>query len=128
MISALLWKGKPDELLVLARDGKVRLHSSRMLLDELREILERPKLAKAIDLTGLTIADLLAGYQRIVTLARPAQLDRPYSRDPDDDHVIACALAARADFLVTGDDDLLVLERVETIRILSASAVLAELA
>jgi len=37
VISALLWKGKPGELLVLARDRKARLHSSRVLLDELRE-------------------------------------------------------------------------------------------
>lgn len=117
VISALLWQGKPDELLILARDGKVRLRSSRALLDELRGILGRPKLAKAISLTGLTGGDLLAGYRRIVTLTRAAALARSYSRDPDDDHVIACALAARADFIVTGDDDLLTLGKVDGVRI-----------
>ncbi len=40
-------------------------------------------------------------------------------RDPKDDYLIAHAVLARADYLVTGDDDLLCLERVETVRILT---------
>jgi putative PIN family toxin of toxin-antitoxin system len=39
----------------------------------------------------------------------PAPLGRQRSRDPKDDPMLACALAARADYLVTGDRDLLVL-------------------
>jgi putative PIN family toxin of toxin-antitoxin system len=128
VISALLWKGKPDELLVLARDGKARLHSSGVLLDELRGILERPKLAKAIALTGLTSDELFAGYRRSVTLTRPGPLAQSWSRDPDDDHVIACALAAKADFVVTGDDDLLMLGDVEGVRIVTVADLLRTLA
>ena len=41
------------------------------------------------------------------------------SRDPDDDHVIACALAAQADAIVSGDRDLLVLERYHDIPIVT---------
>jgi predicted nucleic acid-binding protein len=46
------------------------------------------------------------------------------SRDPDDDRVIACAVVGRADVIVSGDDDLLVLKRVGNIPILSAAAFL----
>jgi putative PIN family toxin of toxin-antitoxin system len=49
-------------------------------------------------------------------------------RDPADDRVIACAVAGRADVIVSRDRDLLVLERVGEIPILSASRVLALLA
>ncbi|CAH1090963.1 putative toxin-antitoxin system toxin component, PIN family [Candidatus Nitrotoga sp. 1052] len=41
------------------------------------------------------------------------------SRDPDDDAVLACALAAQADFIVSGDADLLVLKQFQEIRIVT---------
>ena len=49
----------------------------------------------------------------------PAPLPAPVSRDPDDDAVLATALAGRAEIIVTGDDDLLVLKAYQGIRILS---------
>jgi len=53
----------------------------------------------------------------VATLKRPAPLGRVFSRDPDDDHVIACAIAARADAIVSGDDDLLSMKSVSDIEI-----------
>ena len=49
------------------------------------------------------------------------------SRDPDDDRVIACAVAGRADVIVSGDNDLLDLEQVGGIPILTAAQFLARL-
>ena len=51
----------------------------------------------------------------------------PICRDPNDDHVIATALAINADFIVTGDKDLLALSQYQSIRILTARAFLKEL-
>jgi uncharacterized protein len=127
VVSALLWEGKPGQLLARAESGEVRLYTSRTLLDELRDTLERPKLAKRVGLTGLGIADMVAGYRRVATVRRPAPLDRTFSRDPDDDHVIACALAARADFLISGDNDLLTLKAIEGVAVRSVAAFLAAL-
>jgi putative PIN family toxin of toxin-antitoxin system len=128
VISALLWNGRPGEILTLARDETIMLHSSPTLLRELREILQRPKLAKATTATGLSTGGLYRRYRRIATLTHPAPLDRAYSRDPDDDHVIACALTAHADYIISGDDDLLSLDRVGNIPILSPAAFLATVA
>lgn len=45
-------------------------------------------------------------------------------RDPDDDHVVAAALTARADLIVSGDNDLLVLKVYEHIHIVTAAEAL----
>ncbi len=45
VISGLLWGGTPRQLLELGRDGKVMLFSSRELLKELSDVLERDKFA-----------------------------------------------------------------------------------
>jgi predicted nucleic acid-binding protein len=54
-------------------------------------------------------------------------LATPVSTDPDDDAILACALAARAAAVVSGDDDLLALRDFQDIPILTASALLARL-
>ena len=47
-------------------------------------------------------------------------LPRAVGRDPDDEAVIACALAAHADLIVSGDHDLRVLKIYQHIRIVNA--------
>jgi putative PIN family toxin of toxin-antitoxin system len=124
VVSAVLWGGRPGELIAAAGEGEVRLHSSRDLLDELRATLERPKLARHVEARALTVDGILADYRRLVTLTRRALPAGAWSRDPDDDLVIACALAARADFIVTGDDDLLTLGVVDDVRIVTVTDLL----
>ena len=126
VVSGFLWGGNPGKFLLAAGDGEVRLFSSRILVEEIRLTLGKPHLEKAIAATGLTGADFRRQYRQLVTMARPAELAESISRDPDDDHVIACAIAARADWIVTGDKDLLVLNNVERIRIGSVKAALTE--
>ena len=128
VVSAVLRGGKPGELIATAGEGDVRLHSSRILLDELRSTLQPPKLARQVEATGLSVDSILASYRRLVTLIRRAPLAGTWSRDPDDDHVIACALAVRADFIVTGDDDLLALGEVNEVRIVTVADFLKALA
>jgi putative PIN family toxin of toxin-antitoxin system len=48
----------------------------------------------------------------------PAKLDAPISRDSDDDNIIATAVAGQCDCIVTGDNDLLVLENFNGISII----------
>ena len=99
-----------------------------MLIAELADVLSRRKLTRAIHASGKSVAALVAEYQGFVHLVQPRALRRPASRDPDDDAVIACALAARADLIVSGDEDLLVLETYRGIRIVNASDALAAIA
>lgn len=119
LVSAFLWKGMPGRLIELAGEQEIQLFTSRALLDELTATLTKKKLAKPIAKTGLTADQMLRNYRRIVTRVTVRQLAQQVSRDADDDAVIACALAARADWIVSGDDDLLTLKTFEGIRIVT---------
>ena len=61
----------------------------------------------------------LAGYAELCQFVNPADLPAPICRDPDDDVVPATALSGRAEYLVTGDDDLLALKNYHGVKILS---------
>jgi uncharacterized protein len=127
VVSALFWGGKPLELMELAVEREVRLYSSPHLLAELQATLTKPKLVKALVASGRSPADHVASYRRLVTLTRRTLPKARWSRDPDDDRVIACALAVRADFLVTGDGDMLALAQVEGVAIRSVAELLPAL-
>ncbi len=70
---------------------------------------------------GVEPADvsLFAAYRQRVTLVDAPPLPAPVCRDPDDDLVIATALAVHAEVIITGDQDLLVLGTHQGIRILT---------
>ena len=77
-----------------------------MLLDELAHTLGYSKFAARIESFGTSIAALVAQYTALVSLVMPASVPRVVANDADDDHVIAAAVAARAELIVTGSGDL----------------------
>ena len=95
------------------------------LLEELARVLRYPRLQRYYDAaTRDRFVALIAALSELVEL--PAEIP-PISRDPDDDRVIACAVAGCADVIVSGDNDLLDLEQVGSIPILTAAQFLARL-
>ena len=94
------------------------------MLAELSRILRRTKFARAISVSGLTLDELVLGYAELATLAAPAPIAPTIRNDPDDDHVLACAVAAEADVIVGGDRHLLALKSYRQIQIVGAAAAL----
>lgn len=120
VLSGLLWQGPPRQIIDHARAGAITLHTSLVLLAELAEVIGRGKFTQRIQSAQLSAASLVADYQRLAVLVDPQPLSAPVSRDPDDDHVLACALTANASLIVSGDRDLLELGTFRDIRILGA--------
>lgn len=122
VVSALLWKGSPHALLAKVRERPaVTLYTSARLLAELADILSREKLATLVRASGRTPDALMQTYLNVARIiATPQVVPRVVARDPDDDHVVACALAAQTDLIVSGDGDLLELKAHRGIRIVSA--------
>jgi putative PIN family toxin of toxin-antitoxin system len=119
--SALLWRGTPHQLLnALATRLTAQIFSSPRLLEELSDILSRAAASKQLSLIGKTARDVLADYLAVIELVEPAEPPR-VARDPDDDHVLACALAANAELIVSGDRDLLDLATYQSIQIVTAA-------
>lgn len=127
--SGLLWNGAPARLIDASMADEVELCTSRILLAELARILGRAKFAKAVSATGLSVDDLVMGYAELATLITPTPIQPTILRDPDDDNVLACALAAEADLIVSGDKKhLLAIKSYENIPIITAAEAVAALA
>lgn len=112
VISALLWRGTAYRLLqaIRTQPDAIRVCSSEALLTELAEVLARPHLSKPLAAVGRSPAIVLNDYLAIVEIVAATELPRVIAADPDDDHVLACALAANAEVIVSGDRHLLALQ------------------
>jgi putative PIN family toxin of toxin-antitoxin system len=103
VVAGLLWNGPPRQLLEATIAGEVEPYSSAVLLDELAHALAHPKFAARIQALGTDTAALVAQYTALLSLVAPASVPRVVANDVDDDHVIAAAVAAPAELIVTGD-------------------------
>jgi uncharacterized protein len=70
---------------------------------------------------------ILSEYRTITELVTPAEIPPDAIRDPKDIPVLACAVGGKADYIVSGDNDLLVLTAYQNIPILSAAQFLKRL-
>jgi putative PIN family toxin of toxin-antitoxin system len=125
LVSGLLWHGTPHTLLERVRNDAATLFTSPVLIAELDEVLQRRKFAKALQSASTSRGRILAEIRVLAQVIEPASLPKPVSRDPDDDHVIACAIAARPDAIVSGDLDLTDLGSYQGIPILSVHQTLS---
>ncbi len=122
VLSALLWRGKPYQLLETIRQrGDVHLCSSAALIEELTDVLTRPAATKRLALIGKTVREVLTDYVEAIELVEPVEVLRVVPGDADDDQVIAVAVAARAEIIVSGDSDLLSMGSHQGINIVSAA-------
>jgi len=116
LVAALVARGTCSDLL----EHCVRHHvvvSCRPLLDELRDVLTRKFRQRAADVRATVRL-----FEDTFTLVAPVPLEAPVCRDTDDDVVLATARAGECAAIVTGDQDLLVLDPFQGIRVLAPSA------
>jgi putative PIN family toxin of toxin-antitoxin system len=121
VVSALIWGGTPFKLLEMATEGHLTLYTSPTLITELREVLTRDHLARRLVEQQTAIEDAICLYEEMCIAVTPLSTPRAVPNDIDDDHVIACALAAGVKLIVSGDSDLLVLHPWRGIQIHNAA-------
>lgn len=99
------------------KEGWLVLITSQAQLDELANTLAKPRIAKR--LTPEEATTFVEAMPMIAEVVVPA-VGVDICRDPDDNLILATAISGKADVLVSGDDDLLTLDRVEGIAIVTA--------
>lgn len=111
--SIIIPKGNPGKVIFAWEQDLFILLVSAESLEELKEVTSRKKFLDSYDLFKLRSSEL------INTLKLAAEIVTPlpkkdlllHSRDPEDDYLLASALGGNADYLITGDKDLLELNK-----------------
>lgn len=112
LVSGIFWKGVPYKIVELFVNDYLQVFVTKKILKEYFEVLDRidgfGEVAKKWQLLILEKV-LIVGEKRTVTV----------SRDANDDMFVNCALSANAQYIVSGDKDLLVLREVFKIKIIT---------
>ena len=118
LVSGIFFSGGNEaQILGSVLEGRAVLLASLDTLEELRQVLARPRF-QLTQPEALAIFRMVLSRCEIIVNPEKAQAK---CRDPADPKFLDCAVAARADYLVTGDPDLLVMERVGRTLILTGA-------
>ena len=119
-ISAILWDGVPDQVLQLAEEKKITIFASQPILVELEATMNRRKFQARLQALDLTVDNIINAAKDIINFCPTTTIDVPQLRDPKDLTILAAAMSAGVDAIVTGDLDLLVLTEFNGIFILNS--------
>ena len=115
-ISAILTPGNPRKLIDLARERKIMLFTSEFIIWEIERIL-RTKL----NMETPQILVILNSVREISLFVSPVVVISAIERDKSDNRILECAVEAKAEYIVSGDEHLLSLGRYGEISIVNAS-------
>lgn len=107
LVSGLAYPASvPGRIVATWRQGGLDVVLSHYILDEMTRVL--PRLSR-LQLSPLEIRDLADSFMFLADIVEPAAGQDAALRDPADQPVLATLVAAQADYLITGDKDLLAL-------------------
>jgi putative PIN family toxin of toxin-antitoxin system len=107
LVSAFIYGGNPRRIVELVVSGELEMSISDPLVQELQEVLLRQQ----FDLSPQLVRTAIAEIGSVAELVVPRKHHAVIEADPDDNHVLDCAVEAGADYIVTGDGHLLRLKK-----------------
>jgi putative PIN family toxin of toxin-antitoxin system len=119
--------GASFDILHFAREGRFELHLSPGIIEETAHVLlTRKRIRDRYHYSDADVAEFCSDLLAIAVMETELPIVQVV-RDPDDDMILACALAARADYLVSRDKDLLSISEYSGTKIIAPEAFLAVL-
>ena len=118
LISALLFKGELSRLVVQWQMGVFIPVISKETFEELEAVLGYPKFLLSNEEKRLILREEILPFFEVMEVREKV---KGICRDPGDDKFISCAVSAGADFIVTGDKDLMAVKRYKSVKIVTAS-------
>ncbi len=118
IVSGLFWFGREKKILQLAIEGKIEVYTSNFLLKELTRVLHYPKLNKYLKAKDISPKEVVLAFQKIAKVTKGNLRVEVIKNDHSDNYVLACAVLAKADFVVSGDKHLLGLNSFKRTKIL----------
>lgn len=113
-------KDSPSSQILLGiRTQKIILVTSPAILEEIGDIINRERIVKLTKMSTNERVDFMDKLIERSDVTTGKQLSQIVGRDIKDDKFLACAVEAKADYIITGDRDLLVLEEYEGIKIVT---------
>lgn len=122
LVSSLIAKGKPRKLIKEVESGNADLILSENILNELSDVIGRNKFRKYI--TAKDGKDFVHEIKGISEMVDVKSSFKVVKGDPKDDMVINTAYDGKADYIVSGDPDLLKLKEFEGTKIVTVSEML----
>jgi len=122
LVSSLIRKGKPHELILRIDGIDARLVSSNVLMVEMTSVLAEERIAKYV--TKRDVERFLRYVGRRTTLVKNTSGLKVVKEDPKDDVVLNTAYSGEADYIVSGDRHLIPLREFKGIRIVTVSEML----
>ncbi len=113
LISAVIAEGNEYQLLKLAKAGKIRIITSPQIIKELRGVISRQKFRFSEEQINAIVKQIISISEIVVTKTSVSVI----KEDPADDRILEAALDGKADYIASGDKDLLSLKEFRGIKI-----------
>lgn len=111
-ISGIFWKGSPSKILNLWANNKIEVVVTKKIVSEYLRVI------KKIDQSE----ELSSKWKAFIQKNSIMLIDKSsikICRDPDDDKFLNAALTGKVQYIVSGDDDQLILKSIDTIKIIT---------
>jgi putative PIN family toxin of toxin-antitoxin system len=111
MISGLLWRGAPNQILKFCRDGIVSIIECDETINEVKNVLQYPKFSGRLAALGITAIEAFAYCMNLTTyVPSPNKIPEVIKEDLFDNTFLGLAAENNASLIVSGDSHLLMIE------------------
>jgi putative PIN family toxin of toxin-antitoxin system len=114
-ISAFYWGGNPQKIIDRIIEGTDEMYISNEILNEIAEVMARPRFKSEPAIIDRYIKTIEKLGKKVFITGNIQGI----CRDKDDDDKLECGILGKVNYIITGDDDLLILDHYENIKIVT---------